>query len=220
MHAYAAHYARQMWPGTAKKMGMGERHLVVHYRVGDVAVGPVLAPGSLVAAIKALSPAPRVVEILSGGVKHDTECAEAMEAYLERIKVQQRLEGVLGELPDLAVRIEATRADPNPTPNPNPGPTPTPTPTPSPTPSPTPTLTGAPRARARRTATSRTGASAPGLGLGLGMSSWVRVRVRHELLGYPDPSPNPNRNSSRNLRVVHEARELRMPRLAPVVEGG
>ena len=31
-----------MWPGTAKKMGMGERHLVVHYRVGDVAVGPVL----------------------------------------------------------------------------------------------------------------------------------------------------------------------------------
>ena len=52
MHAYAAHYARQMWPGTAKKMGMGERHLVVHYRVGDVAVGPVLAPGSLVAAIK------------------------------------------------------------------------------------------------------------------------------------------------------------------------
>ena len=30
MHAYAAHYARQMWPGTAKKMGMGERHLVVH----------------------------------------------------------------------------------------------------------------------------------------------------------------------------------------------
>ena len=88
MHAYAAHYARQMWPGTAKKMGMGERHLVVHYRVGDVAVGPVLAPGSLVAAIKALSPAPRVVEILSGGVKHDTECAEAMEAYLERIKAR------------------------------------------------------------------------------------------------------------------------------------
>ena len=111
MHAYAAHYARQMWPGTAKKMGMGERHLVVHYRVGDVAVGPVLAPGSLVAAIKALSPAPRVVEILSGGVKHDTECAEAMEAYLERIKAQQRLEGVLGELPDLAVRLEAARAD-------------------------------------------------------------------------------------------------------------
>ena len=91
MHAYAAHYARQMWPGTAKKMGMGERHLVVHYRVGDVAVGPVLAPGSVVAAIKALSPPPRVVEILSGGVKHDTECAEAMEAYLERIKVTRTL---------------------------------------------------------------------------------------------------------------------------------
>ena len=101
-----------------------------------------------------------MVEILSGGVKHDTECAEAMEAYLERIKVtrtlaltlpltptpspnptptalltptpspspsptptpnpnpnpnpnqaQQRLEGVLGELPDLAVRLEAARAD-------------------------------------------------------------------------------------------------------------
>ena len=69
-------------------MGMGERHLVVHYRVGDVAVGPVLAPGSLVAAIKALSPPPRVVEILSGGVKHDTECAEAMEAYLERIQAR------------------------------------------------------------------------------------------------------------------------------------
>ena len=96
MHAYAAHYARQMWPGTAKKMGMGERHLVVHYRVGDVAVGPVLAPGSLVAAIKALSPPPRTVEILSGGVKHDAECAEAMEAYLERLKAQQRREGVLG----------------------------------------------------------------------------------------------------------------------------
>ena len=96
MHAYAAHYARQMWPGTAKKMGMAERHLVVHYRVGDVAVGPVLAPGSLVAAIKALSPPPRTVEILSGGVKHDAECAEAMEAYLERLKAQQRREGVLG----------------------------------------------------------------------------------------------------------------------------
>ena len=25
-------------------MGMGERHLVVHYRVGEVAVGPVLTP--------------------------------------------------------------------------------------------------------------------------------------------------------------------------------
>jgi len=111
MHAYAAHYARQMWPGTAKKMGMAERHLVVHYRVGDVAVGPVLAPGSLVAAIKALSPPPRTVEILSGGVKHDAECAEAMEAYLERLKAQQRREGVLGGVSDLAVRLEASRAD-------------------------------------------------------------------------------------------------------------
>jgi hypothetical protein len=111
MHAYAAHYARQMWPGTAKKMGMGERHLVVHYRVGDVAVGPVLAPGSLVSVIKAISPPPRTVEILSGGVKHDTECAEAMESYLERLKAQQRLEGVLGLVSDLAVRLEASRAD-------------------------------------------------------------------------------------------------------------
>jgi len=111
MHAYAAHYARQFWPGTAKKMGMGERHLVVHYRVGDVAVGPVLAPGSIVAAIKAISPPPRTVEILSGGVKHDTECAEAMETYLERLKAQRQLEGVLGAVSDLAVRLEASRAD-------------------------------------------------------------------------------------------------------------
>ena len=86
MHAYAAHYARHMWPGTAKKLGMGPRHLVVHYRVGDVAVGPVLSTTSLVKAIAVLSPPPDTVEILSGGVKHDTECAEASESYLERLQ--------------------------------------------------------------------------------------------------------------------------------------
>ena len=116
MHAYAAHYARQMWPGTAKKMGMGERHLVVHYRVGDVAVGPVLSPSSLVKAISAISPRPSTVEILSGGIKHDAECAEAMEAYLERLHAQRdaaELGGALalGAVSELGVRLNAARSD-------------------------------------------------------------------------------------------------------------
>ena len=113
MHAYATHYNRDLWPQTAKKFGMAADHLVVHYRVGDVAVGSVLSPDSVIKAIELLDPVPSTVEILSGGIKHDAECAEAMEAYLEKLREQRRD----AEKHDLQVtsalgsRLEAAKTD-------------------------------------------------------------------------------------------------------------
>jgi len=114
MHLYATHYNRALWPQTAKKMSMAADHLVVHYHVGDVAVGSVLSPKSLIKAIELLTPAPSTVEILSGGIKHDAECMEAMDAYLQRQKQSRKNAQRHGfaVTSALGTRLEAAKTDP------------------------------------------------------------------------------------------------------------